>query len=253
MELNIARVMIPVLGLFFGSFANVLAYRIPKSENWVSGRSKCTSCGRVLSGVDMVPVLSWLFLRGRCRTCKSTVSVRYPAAELACGLLWLICVQAIGLTPFLPTALLVSFALLPISLIDWDTQEIPDGFQIFILIIAAAWNLWALYAGYGIWLDNLIGFFAASVILLILGLVSRGGMGGGDVKLMAVCGLLIGWRGILIALGLGSVIGSAVMLPVYIINKKDRRETLPFGPFLSAGVFLAICFEEPILRLIFKL
>lgn len=242
------KIMIPVLGLFVGSFANVLIWRIPRKEEWIKTPSHCINCGRRLGFLDMVPVLSWIFLGGKCRFCKSPVSVRYPAVELLNGLLWLICTLIIGPVPFLPVALALSTCLLVAAFIDLDTFEIPDGLNIFILLTGIIWNVYALIAGYDILLKNIIGFFSVSVLLLIIAIISKGGMGGGDIKLSTVCGLILGWQNMVLAICIASILGAVVMLPVFIIKKKERRTPIPFGPFMAAGIFISMCFGNVIIK-----
>ena len=241
------KIMIPVFGFFIGSFANVLIYRIPRGEEWVYTPSHCVSCGRKLRFYDMVPVFSWLFLRGRCRFCKSPISPRYPAVELINAILWLICSQVFGLSVFLFVSLAVSTALLILAFIDWDISEIPDGTNLFLLIIGVLWNAYAFFAGYGIWLQNIVGFFCVSVLLLLIAMASKGGMGGGDIKLTAVCGFILGWQNILLSLGIAAIFGTAIMLPIHLIKKKERGTPVPFGPFLAMGIFIAMCFGKQII------
>lgn len=231
-----------------GSFANVLIWRIPRKEEWVKTPSHCTKCGKRLGLTDLIPVLSWLFLGGKCRSCKAPISARYPAVELLNGLMWLICALVIGPVPFLPVALILSTCLLVVAFIDLDTYEIPDGINIFLLSVGVIWNVFALLTGDSILLDNIIGFFSVSVLLLLIAILSKGGMGGGDIKLSAVCGLILGWQNMLLAICLASVLGAAVMLPVFIIKKREKRTPIPFGPFLAAGIFLSMCFGSGIIK-----
>lgn len=238
-----------VVGLFVGSFVNVLIYRIPRGEEWVKTPSHCPACGHRLSWYELIPVLSWLALRGCCRVCKAPISLRYPAVELMNGLLWLICLLVFGISPFLPAALTISTCLLALSVIDWNTQEIPDGFPLVLLAAGLVWNGYTLYAGNHLWVENLIGFFAVSAPLYLMAILTRGGMGGGDIKLAAVCGLLIGWKNILLALVLASVLGSLVMVPRQLAaGRRIRGSMVPFGPFLSVGIFLSMCFGESLIR-----
>ena len=236
-----------LMGLAVGSFVNVLAYRIPRGEEWVSSPSHCTRCGHALAWYELVPLLSWLALGGRCRACKNPISRRYPTVELGHGLLWLLCALALGPVFFLPVALVTTTCLLALSFIDWETREIPDGFQLALLGLGLAWNGYAQIAGKGLLAENLIGFLAVSLPLLLIAFLTRGGMGGGDIKLMAVCGLLLGWQRILLALALGSILGSLIMVPRHLLQKRERREEVPFGPFLSAGVYLSMCFGGEII------
>lgn len=244
------RVMVPVFGLFIGSFANVLIYRVPRGEEWVKTRSHCAKCGAVIRWYDLVPVLSYLLLRGRCRACGEKISPIYPFIELLNALLWALCFESLGLTAFLPVSLCAATALVVISAVDLKTFEIPDGLQIFLLAIGVLWNLYALFHGENVWLTNLIGFFAASVILYILAVASNGGMGGGDIKLMAVCGLFLGWERILLALGMASVIAAGLLILPYIFGKIKKGQHIPFGPFLAAGVFISMLYGRQIITLL---
>lgn len=246
--LSFFRIFIPVVGLFVGSFANVLIYRVPRGEEWVATPSHCTRCGHRLGPLDLIPVLSWLFLRGRCRYCGEKISIRYPLVELLHALLWYLCVRALGLTAFLLPALLLTTALLVTAFIDWETQEIPNGVHIFILIVGVLWNAYAAFEGYGLLLTNVIGFFSASVVLLLLSIVSRGGVGGGDIKLTAVCGLLLGWRHMLLSLAIASILGVLVMAPVFLVKKLQRKTPIPFGPFLAAGMVISMLYGPAIIE-----
>lgn len=235
-----------IFGLLFGSFTNVLIYRVPRGEEFVKTPSHCTSCGHPLKWYELIPVVSYVALRGRCKSCKARISAVYPIVECVNALMWALCALRLGLSWELIVGFCLSTSLLAVSLIDWRTQEIPDGFQIFLLAVGILWNLYAALTGRGVLLQNAIGFFAASVPLFLLGILSQGGMGGGDVKLMAVCGLLLGWRNILLAVGLAAVIGTLVMLPIHIIKRKERREPIPFGPFLAAGAWIAFLYGAEI-------
>mgnify|MGYP000921609832 CR=1 FL=1 len=217
-------ILIPLLGLVVGSFANVLICRIPRGEEWVHTPSHCMACGQSLRWFELIPVASWLAQGGRCRICKAPVSIRYPAVELINAALWLICVLVFGATPRLPVALALATCLLVLSVIDWDTREIPDGIQIFLLAVGLIWNGYALWAGLNIWRSNLIGFFAVSVPLLLLSVATKGGMGGGDIKLTAVCGLILGWQNSLLALTLAALLGTLFMLPPLQIGRASCRE-----------------------------
>jgi leader peptidase (prepilin peptidase)/N-methyltransferase len=241
------RIIIPIIGLFVGSFANVLIYRIPRGEEWVVTPSHCVHCGRRLGPFELIPVLSWLIQRGKCRGCGGRISARYPVVELLNGALWYLCVRAVGITPYLAPALALVTALLVAAFIDIDTQEIPNGVTVFILIVAVLWNAYAVFDGYGVLLQNVIGFFTASGILLILSIISRGGVGGGDIKLTAACGLLLGWKNMLLTLAAASILGVLVMVPVFLIKRMRRGTPIPFGPFLAAGMVVSMLYGEAII------
>ena len=232
-------VMIPLLGLLAGSFANVVIYRWPRGEEWVINPSHCPYCLVKLKWHDLVPLLSWVLLRGKCRHCQQPIGFIYPVVEMATALLWLVCFLRLGLTPFLPVMLAITTALLIMAFIDAKTKEIPDGIQWFLLGIGIIWNIYAAKAGYNVFQENFFGLFAVSVPLFFIAVLSRGGMGGGDIKLMAVCGFIIGWELIFLALALASIIGTALMLPRYLLRRDEASRIVPFGPFLAVGIFLS--------------
>ncbi|MEN6470606.1 MAG: A24 family peptidase [Clostridiaceae bacterium] len=238
-----------LFGLLFGSFTNVLIYRMPRGEEFVKTPSHCTACGHKLSWYELIPVVSYAALGGRCKSCKAKISAIYPMIECVSALLWVLCALRFGLSAELLAGFCLSTALLAVSVIDWRTQEIPDGFQIFLLAVGVLYNVYAALAGRGVLVQNIVGFFAASVPLYLIGLISRGGMGGGDVKLMAVCGLLLGWQRVLLTVGIAAVLGTLVMLPIHIIKRKERKEPIPFGPFLAAGAWVAFLYGGDIFRL----
>ena len=238
-----------IFGLLFGSFTNVLIYRVPRGEEFIKDPSHCTSCGHALKWYELIPVASYVALGGRCKSCKAKISALYPAVECAAALMWALCALRFGLSAELLVGFCLSVALLAVSVIDWRTQEIPDGFQIFLLAAGVLYNVYAALAGRGLLVQNLVGFFAVSVPLYLIGLLSRGGMGGGDVKLMAVCGFLLGWQRVLLALGLAAVLGTLVMLPIHIAKRKKRGDPIPFGPFLAAGAWAAFLYGTDIFRL----
>lgn len=231
-----------LFGITVGSFLNVCILRIPAGESIVTGPSHCMSCGRRLRWHELVPLFSYLFLRGRCSACKSRISAQYPLIEAANGALWCILFRRFGFAPdFLPACFLCS-SLLVLSVIDARTREIPPGVNLFILALGAVRVFfhiadWPLYAA---------GFFAVSVPLLLLLLFSGGrGIGGGDVKLMAACGLFLGWKLVIFAFFLGCVLGTVIHLPLMAAKKAGR--VLALGPYLAAGVFIALLWGDAIL------
>ena len=158
---------------------------------------------------------------------------------------WAACAHELAVTYLLLPALAVSVLLIIISAGDIKNGVIPDRLSAAVLVAGVLWNLAAAASGQGNLLENVIGLFAASGILFALALATKGGVGGGDIKLMAACGLIIGWRGGLMALGLAAVLGTIVMLPLFFAGRTKGR-TLPFGPFLSAGVMTMMMFGQQI-------
>lgn len=230
-------VVVFIYGLLIGSFLNVLIYRIPKKENIAVVRSHCMKCNYQLKWYDLVPLFSWLFLRGKCRECGEKISVQYPLIEAANGLLYLLVFYKFGLSIESLLYCLLFSALLALSVIDFRTYEIPVGFNYFILIL----GLVRLVTDYVNWSSYVIGFLAVSTFLFIIIVVSKGrAMGGGDMKLMATCGLLIGWKLIVLAFLLGCILGSIIHIIRMRVSGEDH--VLAMGPYLSMGVAVAVLF-----------
>ncbi len=230
-------------GITIGSFLNVCIYRIPQKENIVSTRSHCMSCGYQLRWYDLVPLFSYLVLRGRCRQCKAGISVQYPLIEVLNGILYLIIFLNFGLSVDSLLYCLLSSALLVLSVIDFRTYEIPPGINLFI----GGLGLIRIITDHTNWLDYAIGFLSVSVFLYLLYVLTKGrGIGGGDVKLMAATGLLLGWQRNVIAFLLGCIMGSVIHLLRMKISKKDHM--LAMGPYLSMGVFLAALWGSKMLN-----
>lgn len=227
-------IIIFLYGIVIGSFLNVCIFRIPKQENIVKIRSHCMNCGYQLKWYDLVPVFSYLCLGGKCRSCKQKISVQYPLIELLNGVLYCTVFAVYGISVEALLYALLASALITLSVIDLRTYEIPIGINIFILTL----GLIRIVMDYADWLDYAVGFFLVSGFLYIVHLVTKGrGIGGGDIKLMAVSGLLLGWKQILLAFVLGCIIGSVI----HMIRMKmsGQGHMLAFGPYLSVGIMIA--------------
>ncbi len=235
-------VIIFLYGIVIGSFLNVCIYRIPKGESIVKVRSHCMNCGYQLKWYDLVPLFSFLFLRGRCRKCKQKISVQYPVIELLNGVLYCIVFAVYGVSVNALLYALLASALIALSVIDFRTYEIPVGFNIWILAL----GLIRIVTDYANWLDYAVGFLAVSMFLLLIYFFTKGrGIGGGDIKLMAACGLLLGWKLIILAFVLGCIIGSIVHIARMKIS--GAGHVLAFGPYLSVGVMIAALAGDPMI------
>lgn len=231
-------------GLVIGSFLNVCIYRIPKGENLATKRSHCMNCEYQLKWYDLVPLFSWICLGGRCRKCKEKISIQYPLVELFNGILYLLVVTVKGFTLVSFIYCLMASALLVLAVIDFRTFEIPFGINVFLLTL----GLIHIGVDYTNWLTYVIGPFTVGLFLWILILVTKGkAMGGGDMKLMAACGLLLGWKLIILAFLLGCILASVI----HIIRMKLTKAShvLAFGPYLAAGIFISALFGEKIIQL----
>ena len=230
----IPYVTIFLFGIVVGSFLNVCIYRLPEGESIVKVPSHCMSCGAKLRWFDLIPLFSWLFLRGRCRQCKAVISVQYPVVEAVNGILWVAVFLVNGMNGMSVLYSLMASALLTLSVIDWRTFEIPFGINVFLFVLGIA----MIILDRGNLVEHLIGMICVSGLLGILYLLTGGrAIGGGDIKLMFACGLILGWKLILLAFFLGCIIGSVVHIIRMSVKKAGRM--LAMGPYLSAGILLA--------------
>lgn len=230
-----------ILGLIFGSFFNVVIYRFQAGESIVQPPSHCPSCRTNLKTWDLVPVFSYLFLRGRCRYCGASISPRYAVVELFTALIFTAVLYFFGLSWLsLKYALLFSLLLI-ISAIDLESKRIPNLFVLLIFAWSLFWQL--VYPEQSI-LSAFIGLLAGGGVFLLIALVSRGGMGEGDIKLMGALGFAAGWPYVcmvfLVAFITGAVTGGILVL----LKKQTRKSPIPFGPFIAASFFIVATWGE---------
>lgn len=223
------------VAFLFGSFINVCVHRIPRHESIAYPPSHCPTCGHQLGPIELVPVLSWLWQRGRCRHCGAPISWRYPFVELLTAGLFILVYQRFGWSLTAVYWCAITSLLIVISFIDLDTLEIPTELVMGGAVLAAAYNWlggtppveWLLGGGLGFGLFYLVYCF------------SRGGMGGGDVRLAGMLGLALGWRKLLLALLVAFVAGAVVSVLLLLLKRVTRKDPMPFGPFLAAGGYVA--------------
>jgi len=229
-----------VIGLCIGSFLNVCIYRIPAELSIVRPASACPGCGMPIRWYDNIPVISYLLLRGRCRTCNNSISPRYPMVELLCGLFALAVTLRFGWHLQSLIYFLFIAALLVITFIDIDHRIIPDvislpgipiGFAASFLLPQVTWQASLL----GIIIGGGCLYAVAWGYRLVTG---KDGMGGGDIKLLAMIGAFIGWQGVLFTIMASSFAGTVVGLIMMIQQRKGMKLAVPFGPFLAVGAIL---------------
>lgn len=234
-----------VLGLLVGSFLNVVIHRVPKGESIVRPRSRCPNCGTELRSIDNIPIVSWLVLGRRCRTCREPISPRYPAVELANGLLFGLLAAHFGLNWALPAFLVFTAAMVALSVIDLETYRLPtpiiyvSGLAGGLLLVLAA----ALTQDWRGLVEGLAGAAIAFAVFYVIHFVSPRGMGFGDVRLAALVGLFLGWIELpLVAVGLflAFALASAVGIALMVLGRRGRKDRVPFGPFLAGGGLLAV-------------
>lgn len=242
MEKIVASIWIFVFGTVIGSFLNVCIYRIPRGEEVVRTPSHCPNCKMTLKWYELIPIVSFFLQKGKCRKCRKRISLQYPAVEFINGLFYLWVFQRIGYNPPGLLYCLCVSALIVIAVIDFRTFEIPLGCNFFIGGLGAA-RLLFYFSG---WKEQVIGLFAVSGIFLLVYLITGGkGIGGGDIKLMAAAGFLIGWQKILLALAIGSVAGS--IIHIALMKFKNKNRILAFGPYLAFGIFCAMLYGNEII------
>jgi leader peptidase (prepilin peptidase)/N-methyltransferase len=244
-----------IIGLCIGSFMNVCIYRLPMSKSIVSPPSACMVCGYQIRFYDNIPVLSYLFLKGRCRKCQTPISIRYPIVELLTGL-FAVCVT-LKFGPSLEALVYFVFiaTLIVITYIDIDHQIIPDiislpGIPIFFAASFALPSVTVTDALLGILLGGGSLFAVAWAYSVIR---KMEGMGGGDIKLLAMMGGLIGWQGVLFTIFTASAIGTLVGVGVMMKDQGDMKMALPFGPFLSIGAITYVLLGAELTRWYFDL
>lgn len=242
--MNTITVMILTLfmlyGAVIGSFLNVCIYRIPINISVAKGRSYCPSCNHTIYKRDLIPIVSYLMLKGKCRNCGSHISFRYTAVELLTAVLFGIAYLVLGLNLYTVLVCLMVSALIVVSFIDLDTGEIPDRFHIIIGTLAVV-NLINVYiTTYDIksLIPFLIGFFAISVPMLIIAYFT-GGFGGGDIKLMGVAGLFLGWQNVILAFLVGAMLGAVYGAFLLATKKAGAKATFSFGPHLCIGIYVS--------------
>ncbi|MDR2492689.1 MAG: prepilin peptidase [Coriobacteriales bacterium] len=257
------------LGAAVGSFLNVLVYRLPLRLGFVVGTSQCPSCGHRLAAHDLIPVISYILLRGRCRYCGRPISLRYPFVELLGGLSAVVSYCAFlppagfllgpdasaAIFAFAPgftvlnvsgalTCFLVLCILIAVTFIDLDTQEIPDALNVCLLVCGLA--SFALLPGVAM-SSHLLGLVCVSVPMGVLAFALPGSFGFGDVKLVAAGGLLLGWEFVVLAAFIGVVIGGLQGVFLLVFGKRGRKEHFAFGPALCIGIAAALLAGGPIL------
>ncbi len=232
-----------LIGLLMGSFFNVVIYRLPRKISLVAPRSFCTNCNTKLQVPDLFPLISYLFLKGRCRYCGVRISWRYPLIELLAASILVLCYYYLGLSPFFYKYAVILSILLIISCIDLEHGIIPNRLVLLLMLWGIVWQF--------IYPDNSplgagLGLLAGGGLFYLIAALSKGGMGGGDIKLMGVLGFIIGWPLVFVVFLLSFLLGSVVGVSLLIGRKKIWGDTLPFGPFLSLAFLIAVFWGLPI-------
>lgn len=245
-------VFIFILGSFFGSFLNLLVDRLPKGENVISGRSHCDSCGKPLAFYDLIPIISYLYLRGKCRYCNTSFSYFYPFMEIFTGLIftfnyfWIVNhISIIGIEFFLMLFyfIAISSSLIVIFFADLRHGIIPNQVLIFLLIFSIIYQFFFMRPDF---VNHLISGLICFSLFLILVIITKGrGMGFGDVKFSFLLGFLLGFPSFVLALYAAFLTGAVASIILILWGKKRlHKDTIAFGPFMALGVFIALFFGD---------
>lgn len=226
-----------ILGAVIGSFLNVCIYRIPAGESIVSPPSKCPGCGTPIKIYDNIPIISYIILLGKCRKCRRKISLRYPAIEFLTGLMSIMLMVYFGPSLSYLVYLMLVSALIVITFIDMDHKIIPDLISLPAIPIGFACSFLIPQLT---WIDSITGIIAGGGSLLLVAIVYEAitggeGMGGGDIKLLAMLGAFLGWRGVLFTIMASSLAGSVIGGLFILFSGKGRKFQVPFGPFLAMG------------------
>lgn len=241
-------IFVGLYGLLIGSFLNVCIFRIPKGEGIALTRSHCMNCGYELKWYDLIPLFSYIGLKGRCRKCREHISVQYPVIEALNAFMYIIVFLANGFTAISVIYCLLVSALIVLSVIDLRTMTIPEGITNFIAVLGMV----RIVLDYPHWSKYVIGFLVITVPLYLLNRISGAmnegnvAIGGGDVRLMGATAFILGYKLIILAFFVGCIAGSVIHLARMKISKEGR--VLAMGPYLSIGIVLAMFFGECFLK-----
>lgn len=239
-----------VFGMLVGSFLNVCICRMPLDESIVSPPSHCPHCSYKICWYDNIPLLSYLLLRGKCRGCGAHISLQYPLVELLNGVLALFLFLRFGPTLAFAALFLFCSALVVITFIDIEHQIIPDEISLSGIVLGFALSFFL--KGHS-WQNSLFGILLGGGSLLLVAYVyqlvtGKEGMGGGDIKLLAMMGAFLGWKSVPFIIFASSLFGSLVGVSIMLLQKKNSKLAIPFGPYLAFGAVLYIFYGKPLIR-----
>ena len=268
---------ISLLGLLVGSFLNVVIHRLPKmmENEWrnqcaelhgdapvedepfslIRPRSRCPSCGHPISALENIPILSWLWLRGKCSDCQAPISPRYPIVEAVTGLCSAAAAAYFGYGWMLLGALLLIWSLIALTFIDADTQLLPDSITLPLLWMGLCFNLFGVFADLSsAVLGAMVGYLSLWSVYWAFKLVTgKEGMGYGDFKLLAALGAWLGWQMLPLIILLSSLVGAAVGIVLIILARQGRHVPIPFGPYLAAAGLIALIWGKDLTQMYLRL
>jgi leader peptidase (prepilin peptidase)/N-methyltransferase len=267
---------IAVLGLIIGSFLNVVIYRLPamlertwsrqcrehlaiegpvpagdRPSNLIRPASACPACGHRIRALENIPVLSYLFLKGRCASCGTRIPLRYPLVELATAVLSVITVVHFGFTPQAAAALGFTWTIIPLCMIDYDHQLLPDSITLPLLWTGLTLSLWDIFVDTHASITGAIAGYLSLWLVFHLFRLTTGkeGMGYGDFKLLAAIGAWTGWMALPVVILFSSLVGAVTGIALILLKGRDRSQPMPFGPFLAAAGWITLLWGQDIIHL----
>lgn len=240
-------ILILIIGVVIGSFLNVCIYRIPKDESIAFPPSHCTNCKHNLNSFDLIPIISFILLGGKCRYCNKKISPRYPAIEAVNSILYLLIYLKFGLTILALKYFILASILIVIGMIDYDTQFVFTKTTIFGVVVAIIFIIIQMIVYKNGVIDLILGGLIGFTIIGLIVFLTRG-MGEGDIEIAVVCGLFLGSKGILLGLFLAIVIGGIVALIILALKLKTAKEKIAFGPFIAIGSLISMLWGVEILK-----
>lgn len=250
---GVLSVCAAVFGAAVGSFLNVLIHRLPSGQSIISPPSHCPACHHRIRFYDNIPLVSYLILRGRCRDCGNTISPRYPLVELLTAAMSVVLFLRFGIDVRYLFSFIFTASLIVVTFIDLDHQIIPDvitlpGIPVFFLAAVGVMGVPVIESLLGIVLGGGSLYLIAVVYEL---LTKREGMGGGDIKLLAMLGAFLGWKSLFYILFVSSFLGALVGVALMFLEKKDMKYAVPFGPFLSIAAVSYLFFGQTVMNFFF--
>lgn len=247
---SLLLVVLLIYGLILGSFFNVVGLCVPIKKSFITRRSACPSCGKTLSAFELIPVLSYLMQGGKCRGCKVRISPLYPIIELLTGILFVLAALVIGWHLELMIAWTLISMLIVITVSDIRYMLIPDK---ILLVFSGIFLMERMFNPLAPWWDSILGAVVGFSLLLVIAIVSKGGMGGGDIKLFAVIGFVVGTKTVLLSFFLATLFGAIIGLIGILCKIVKKEKPIPFGPFIAIGTLCAYFFYNDIIRVYLQL
>ncbi|WP_010238113.1 prepilin peptidase [Clostridium arbusti] len=240
------EVYIIILGLLLGSFFNVCIFRIPRGESIAFPPSHCTSCNNKIKGYDLIPVISYILLKGKCRYCGEKISLRYPAVEIVTAVLFYLVYLNYGLTFFTIKFIVLVSLLMVIGMIDFDTTDVYFSTTITGIVCGIGFIIAGYFMNLGV-IEFILGGVAAGGFIAVIILITRG-MGWGDAEICFMCGLFLGLKLSIVMLFLSFIIGGIIGIALIALKIKNRKDYIPFGPFIAISSLLTLFFGQHIVN-----